>query len=569
MVYDPVRDRYMMMYQAHAQHFEWGRMSWGQAVSTDMVTWTDFGNWTNQDFVALNPPGNGSFNGLGIFSGTAQPVNLTGDQDGTLLIFYTAIHHLPFAWDTPYQRGTETQAYALSHDGGGTWEFQAEPVISSPPDGWDVVGWRDPFFEPFPALDRLLKYNTPHYYTVYGAGLKDLGSRMPLYSAPANDLSSWTFLGALWEATPNGSLSTVQETGTWAYNFEVANFFDLVDNDGERHFYATMASQGNVTWPFHNSVLWSLWHEGDVSVRSNGSVAFDPKSGGATDWGILYAVTSFNDTKKDRRLQYGWAPEDYALDSNSFGAKQQGFAGALSLPRELFVHKVYNIVNAMAGTSGNAVMAEASASTFTARTLGMRPARDIVLGLREGAHATVLPAATYTASTMLISNATTSYELNMTISASKGMAGIRLAVAPDESEFTTISWHPANESIVVDRSRSTTLAGFNKDVVTGFFRPYVTTTGVEPVNWHIFVDGSLVEIFVNERFALTTRIYTAALASTGLGIYVAPGSSITVESGVLYMGLKNAWPNRPANSSSPLLYDSDAETNGRLWWSGL
>ena len=65
------------------------------------------------------------------------------------------------------------------------------------------------------------------------------------------------------------------------------------------------------------------------SRRENGSAQFTPESGGAVDWGNLYAVTSFYDPKHKRRVQWGWSPEDM----DDFAVLQQGFQGALSLPR--------------------------------------------------------------------------------------------------------------------------------------------------------------------------------------------------------------------------------------------
>lgn len=180
--------------------------------------------------------------------------------------------------------GTESQSLAYSTDGGVTWqEYENNPILSSPPEGWNVTGWRDPFFLPIPELDTLLNYAEPHYYAVLGSGIKGVGPRMPLYSAPASDLTDWTFLGSLWEPAANSTLGSLVETGSYGFNFEVSNFFEL---DG-RYFVSMGAEGGEVS--FHDR-RWSLWNEGTVSARPNGSVAFNPVSGGAADWGILYAV---------------------------------------------------------------------------------------------------------------------------------------------------------------------------------------------------------------------------------------------------------------------------------------
>lgn len=91
--------------------------------------------------------------------------------------------------------------------------------------------------EQSPALDALLGQTDPHYYAVFGSGIKGVGPRIPLWSAPASNLTSWTFLGALWEPAANSSLGDVLATGTNGFNFEVSGFFSLPDDDGKVHYF--------------------------------------------------------------------------------------------------------------------------------------------------------------------------------------------------------------------------------------------------------------------------------------------------------------------------------------------
>lgn len=203
------------------------------------------GGWQDSQALAIGPGPVGTYDGLGIFSGTAQPVNLTGGVDGTLLAFYTSVSRLPTSWTLPYLNGTESQSLALSHDGGKTWQqYEGNPVIRSPPAGWNITGWRDPFYLAWPEMDELLGQKEPHYYAIFGSGIKGVGPRMPFYSAPASDLTSWTFLGALWEPAANTSLGPVLHTGTYAFNFEVSGFFSLYDDNGDVHYFV------NVGFPF-------------------------------------------------------------------------------------------------------------------------------------------------------------------------------------------------------------------------------------------------------------------------------------------------------------------------------
>ncbi|KAL1583286.1 hypothetical protein WHR41_07866 [Cladosporium halotolerans] len=576
-MYDPMRDEYHIFYQWHPNHINWGNISWGHATSKDMITWTDKGGWRDSEALALGPTGNGSYNGLGIFSGTGQPVNLQGEQDGTLLLFYTSVAYLPTNWRIPYTPYTETQSFAYSTDGGDTWQqYENNPVINATtetaPMYWNVTGHRDPFFEPWPAMDNLLGASEPHYYMVMGSGIKGVGPRMPLWSAPARDLTDWTFLGSLWEPEANSSFGPVLATGSNAFNFEVSGFYSLPDSKGNLHYYTTYGTEGgNVS--FHQSPQWALWAEGTITPRENGSAQFNQIAGGVADWGNGYAITQFNDTKNDRRIQWVWTREDLVGDEGLFSATQQGFQGALAIPREIFVHETHGVLNPNGSlNTGDSFLSQRADGTYDVSTQGRRPASDVMEGLREGAgHACHATNETFTSSEMFADTSAASYELLATFSgASSGPVGLVIAASPDGSEKTHVFYNPANSTVLVDRSASSMIKEFGNATVTGYFHPYTmaATGAVEDIVMHVIVDGSLVEVFVNERFALSTRVYPSQTCSTGYGVFVGEEGEARVKSFEAWVGLKNVWPERPEDSSSELVWDSVEETNNYTWWSG-
>lgn len=305
---------------------------------------------------------------------------------------------------------------------------------------------------------------------------------------------------------------------------------------------------------------------------------FQPIAGGAGDWGLSYALTSFNDTKNNRRVQWGWAPEDIVGDGGVFSANQQGFQGSHTLPRELFVHEVSGVVNTGNGaltSNSESVLTQKFDGTFTASTLGVRPLTNVVTGLRNGSTQHSFPARTLDTSTTLMTNASDSLEIMATFLSTTGPCGLTIAASPDGQEYTTITYNPSNYTLVVDRSHSSLITEFNNASVVGYFYPYTLTpaTGYgnvtqEPITMDVFLDGSLLEVYINERFALATRIYPSMLASTGVGLYVAEGASATVDAVDLWLNLYDVWPQRPANSSSQLVWDSAEQTNNYTWWSG-
>lgn len=568
MMYDPTEDTFHLMYQWHPYHVNWGNISWGHATSKDLITWTDVGGWEGNAAQSLVTGPSGSYDHLGIFSGSAQPVNLTGGQDGTLTIFYTSVDYLPTNWRIPYGPGTESQNIATSIDGGVTWEkFDGNPILSDPPEGWNITGWRDPFVEPWPEMDRVLGQEEPHYYAVFGSGIKDVGSRIPFYSAPASNLTDWTFLGALWEPSANESLGSTVETGTYAYNFEVSNFFSLEDEDGDIHYYVLMGTEGGNT-TLHPRPQWGLWNEGLVTRRANGSAQFTPVAGGAIDSGLLYAVTSFLDTKNaDRRVQWGWAPEEM----NDLGINQQGFQGALALPREMYVKKTTGLVNADGNltTLGNNRLVEHADGTFTAYTLAARPLPEVVTGIRNGTTQQNYASGTVNSGSIIADASSSHIEISATFSNFTGAAGLTIAASPGGEEYTNIYWDPETYMINVNRSYSSTIYQFANYTVAGYFYPYTfERTGTEDVEVYVYLDGSLLEVHVNDRFWLTTRIYPSRTDSTGFGFYVADGASVEVSNIAVWADLANIFPERPLNSSSELIFDTPEQTNNYTWWPG-
>lgn len=143
--YNPTRELYYISYQFHPNHYDWGDIGWGMASSKDLITWVDSDRlpkdglqaWQNNQAETISTTNdtnpdyiNSRYNALGIWSGTAQPVNLNGSVDGTLLAFYTSISALPLSWDGNYPTGAESQSFAISIDGGAKFtRYDGNPVV--------------------------------------------------------------------------------------------------------------------------------------------------------------------------------------------------------------------------------------------------------------------------------------------------------------------------------------------------------------------------------------------------------------------------------------------------------
>ena len=117
MVYDGAR--YHLFFQHNPTDSTWGNMTWGHAVSTDLVHWSQLDE-------ALIPDGMGTmFSGSGI----VDKHNVSGlkeNEQDPILLFYTAAGgNSSLSKDQPF-----TQCMAYSTDGGNTFrKYAHNPVI--------------------------------------------------------------------------------------------------------------------------------------------------------------------------------------------------------------------------------------------------------------------------------------------------------------------------------------------------------------------------------------------------------------------------------------------------------
>jgi beta-fructofuranosidase len=316
------------------------------------------------------------------------PVSLHGQPDGNLTIFYTCVSELPVGWTDFEPIGAEKQCIATSSDGGITWQkYHENPILDHPPPGWNFTGFRDPSVKAMPELDAILGMKEQHYYMVLGSGIKGAGPRMPLYAATASDITTWTYLGALFDIPGNHSFrGDTSISGSFGFNFELPGFFPLLEKKEHRgngktvHFVVHAGTEGGNS-TFHPSPHWTMFGLGSVSRHDNGSAEMSFTATGPLDWGNWYAANSFFDSKHDRQVIWGWSDE--SAEMPSYALRPQGFQGALGLPRELFVKKVHRVLPPLKGIENDpASWTRTANGTYTVMTLGSRPLPDVVASIQ-------------------------------------------------------------------------------------------------------------------------------------------------------------------------------------------
>ncbi len=112
---------YHMFYQHNPADSAWGNMTWGHAVSDNLINWHELDS-------ALQPDSMGTmFSGSGIVDKNNVTGLKEGDED-TVLVYYTAAGN-----NSALSKGEKfTQCMAYSNDGGMTFKkYQNNPVIEN------------------------------------------------------------------------------------------------------------------------------------------------------------------------------------------------------------------------------------------------------------------------------------------------------------------------------------------------------------------------------------------------------------------------------------------------------
>ena len=175
------KGKYHLFYQHNPFGPLWGNMTWGHAVSRDLVRWKHMPH-------ALHP--DQPYDDGGVYTGCAV------DNAGVPTIVYTGVR-------------PECQCIATSRDMVTWTKHPRNPVVPTPPEGMEVTGFRDP--------DVWREGKT--WYMVVGSGIKGVGGAILLYKS--KDLVQWDYVRPAY-------VGKVDETGAM---WECPNFFSL----GRRH----------------------------------------------------------------------------------------------------------------------------------------------------------------------------------------------------------------------------------------------------------------------------------------------------------------------------------------------
>jgi len=411
-------------------------------------------------------------------------------------------------------------------------------------------------------------------YGLLSGGIRGASPAVFLYQVDSNALGRWQYLGALKGPGCLNHNPSPRWTGDFGRNWEVCNFFSLAVPGGVGvDAAAAVASrefllcgvEGRLADPRElaakgefRATHAQMWMCGRLGAARGGSgVDLEYRYGGMLDHGAFYAGNSFWDPRTRQQVVFGWVlEEDLSLELR----RAQGWAGVITLPRVLRVAVLRSVVGALVSPLRSIgcvelIPEDSAESRFTVVTLcavpdaRLRKLRGVRMNLPEKS---------------VSHRADGCYSLDFPQPYAQWEMRLLFAVGPDASrlgfdiihspstqnpqkgeqvddanhlvagEKTTVYFDPTSEEIMADRSKSSSVPGVRRFTESAphtlftFAGPNDSTTSrdgapqtrQEVLDFHVFYDTSVLEIFVNERTALTTRVYPTSGTSSQIRPFV-------------------------------------------------
>jgi beta-fructofuranosidase len=283
---------YHVFYQYYPYDSSWGPMHWGHARSKDLLHWENLP-------VALVPGDIEDEDGC--FSGSAIV------KDNKLFLIYTGHHY----YDKNDQDNFwQNQNIAISEDGIHFKKYEKNPVISNPPSD-NTQHFRDP---------KVWEHDGIYYLIVGSQNSEKLG-RILLYKS--KDLLNWQY---------NGVVTVAKNIKNDGFMWECPDLFRLNGRDillfspqgieRQKNRFLNLYQTGYFIGKFN--YLNSQLKHGSFEELDKGH--------------DFYATQTFI-APDGRRILFGWMD----MWEASMPEKRDGWAGALTLPRELILHdsKIY------------------------------------------------------------------------------------------------------------------------------------------------------------------------------------------------------------------------------------
>ncbi|MER6614120.1 GH32 C-terminal domain-containing protein [Streptomyces xantholiticus] len=445
-----------IFYQHNPRGPYWSRITWGHAVSKDLVTWRHLPTALTPATVPVAPQG--------IWSGSA-----TTGPDGTPALFFTAGDDRR----TPNQcvglaRPADTDDVDLTR-----WVTRPAPVVEldttlragdGDRQGPVLAGeFRDPF----------VWREDGSWFMLVGSGVEGVGGTCLLYES--GDLEQWSLVGPF----TVGDVSLHPETGVM---WELPVLLPLGTDERGRTRHVFLVSPW---WPEPgpHSLTYAWYWIGTWDAASRTWTPDDPVPR-HFDYGAHFTGPTGTVDAAGRALLWSIA-QDRRSDADHH---RSGWAHNAGLPLQLSL-----------GDDGDLRIAPV-AELSSLREPPLLDLRDV-----SAAEAGAVLASCVRGDMLEIA-----LEAELPDSARLELAVRR---SPDGHEATSVTYDAARGAFGVDRSRT---GGTCPEVVDVREGPLALKEGL--LSLRVFVDRSMVEAYANERRSITTRTYPARPDALGLAL---------------------------------------------------
>jgi beta-fructofuranosidase len=307
------------------------------------------------------------------------------------------------------------------------------------------------------------------WYQVMGSGIVGQGGTALLYRSA--DLRAWEYMHPLLI----GDLQ--RQTPIWTGSmWECPDFFGL---DGRHVLIASIWEDDNL---YYTVAMIGRYQDHRLVADVEHKLDYGDRH--------FYAPQSFTDAQ-GRRIIFGWLHEGRSPEAQ----RASGWSGAMSLPRVLSLRPDGQVcmlpVPELAALRGAHIRHEAISV----------PAGQLV----------ALPDVSGDTLELLVELAP----------AHQGFCGISVRRSPDGREQTRIGYDATLGQLVVDRTH----ASLDPTADRTSHRAPLTCGPQETLRLHLFLDRSVLEVFVNERVSITSRIYPTRADSTSVALLAERGDA--------------------------------------------
>lgn len=97
--------------------------------------------------------------------------------------------------------------------------------------------------------------------------------------------------------------------------------------------------------------------------------------------------------------------------------------------------------------------------------------------------------------------------------------------SPDNQEKTIIKYDAVTREIYVDRSKSS----LSKETHKSILKSQLVKSNGQVINIHVFVDHSVIEVFVDNKVCISTRIYPTLESSKNVSLELTDGKNLNIQ----------------------------------------